>query len=301
MRGRLSAFLREHKGHLGRLGQKEIARSYPDCFRALVASGGAGLVAAGMVLGKLLIYRLPGSTPVAWVAHAFLISLNFVASFLFMQLCRFRLATKMSPMIGAAMGAAAAAARGCETKGRRLRETAFWGLGTQLAGAVGNLVILMPAVFVLHALILSWNGEAFMSPQAAEAALLSLHPWKSGTLLYAVFTGGLLWFCALSAAAVGKRFWPSSKLATGVCFNVGIGVMLGLIPLYGKLLGLPLDVRHFTVTSGTMGMALASLGLRKALDAGLLAACAGALGVGFLNVTVSFALGFATTRMADPA
>ena len=40
---------------LSRMGQSEMARSYPGCLKILLAAGGAGLIAAGTVIFKTFL------------------------------------------------------------------------------------------------------------------------------------------------------------------------------------------------------------------------------------------------------
>ena len=268
--------------HLGKIGHGEIARSRAACMRTFILAGGGGLITAITVLVKILIL----GTHLSTLASGILASLNFAGSFLFMQACRFRLATKLSPLLGATLGA----------KHFLRRDEMMWSFRTQFFSALGNLGIVIPTICMVQFLLMKGNGVPYLDVSHAEEALRSLHPWKSGTILYAAFTGGLLWLSTLWGGGVAGRFWPKSKFATTVCFNVLLGVFLGFIPVYAKVAGLPLDVRHFTLSGGMIGVALVALGMRKALDAGLLAACFGVLFIGFLNFSVSFALAFISAR-----
>ena len=66
--------------------------------------------------------------------------------------------------------------------------------------------------------------------------------------------------------------------------------MLGMTPVLGKFFGLPLDVRHVTLSSGTLALALAEQAAPRLTSPDALAAIAG-IGVIFvLNLGVSFFL-----------
>ena len=68
--------------------------------------------------------------------------------------------------------------------------------------------------------------------------------------------------------------------------GLALGMMLGMTPVLGAFFGLPLDVRHVTLSSGTLAVALASLDFvtpRAALPAVI-----GIAVIFVLNLTVSF-------------
>ena len=66
--------------------------------------------------------------------------------------------------------------------------------------------------------------------------------------------------------------------------------MLGLLPVLAKFAGLPLDVRHVTLSSGSAAAAVATLGSGVLSTAPFWLAVIGILTIGFINLTVSFAL-----------
>jgi site-specific recombinase len=280
--------------HLGKIGHREIARSYSACMKALFSAGGAGLITAGTVVLKLLILHASFTL----LGAGFLVSLNFALSFLFMQAFGFKLATKLAPLLGVTLGRRYQELRQ-GLKRVHLREEIGWSFRTQFFSALGNLVFVVPAIFVFHGIFHSASGAAFMDHDSARAVLQSLHPWKSGTLPYAALTGVLLWFCTMTGGAVAGRLWPSSKTATTALFNIFLGVLLAFVPIYGLKTGLALDVRHFTLSSGLVALAVASLGFRSALEAGLAAAFASVILIGVLNFSVSFALAFLTSWLDE--
>ena len=80
--------------------------------------------------------------------------------------------------------------------------------------------------------------------------------------------------------------------------NVSLGFMLGMTPAIGHFLGLPLDVRHVTISSGGLSLASASLG-RGWFDEGMfLRGIAGVAVMFVLNLSVSFLLSLITAARA---
>ena len=64
--------------------------------------------------------------------------------------------------------------------------------------------------------------------------------------------------------------------------------MLGFTPAIGKVLGIPLDVRHVTLSMGTLALAAARFGTEHWGRLWVYHAIAGILVIFVLNVTVSF-------------
>jgi site-specific recombinase len=66
--------------------------------------------------------------------------------------------------------------------------------------------------------------------------------------------------------------------------------MLGMTPELGRILGLPLDVRHVTLNTGIMSLGAAALGRDWLRQGWFLFACGGIAVTFVLNLTVSFLL-----------
>jgi site-specific recombinase len=66
--------------------------------------------------------------------------------------------------------------------------------------------------------------------------------------------------------------------------------MMGMVPPLGRFFGIPLDVRHVTLTTGTSALAAASLGREWYARGWFLHALAGIAIIFVLNLTVSFTI-----------
>jgi site-specific recombinase len=69
--------------------------------------------------------------------------------------------------------------------------------------------------------------------------------------------------------------------------------MLGFFPIFAQFFGLPLDVRHVTLSTGAVAASVGVLGLESMATDVFWWAVAGVASMGALNVGVSFALAFA--------
>jgi site-specific recombinase len=72
--------------------------------------------------------------------------------------------------------------------------------------------------------------------------------------------------------------------------NISLGLMLGIIPSIAVFFGLPLDVRHVTLSTGQVTAAFAALGGERFWTLATVWLGIGILGIGLLNILVSFSL-----------
>ncbi|GAB1388159.1 MAG: hypothetical protein AMXMBFR78_24420 [Rubrivivax sp.] len=246
--------------------------------------------------------------------------LNYATSFVIIMLAHWTVATKQPAMTAPAMA-------DCLPRGRDNDEAALEGFvdrvaqltRSQTAGILGNVMACGPLVFALQ-----WaSGAVFGQPLVGEATshhvLESLH-LLGPTLLFAAFTGVLLFASSMMAGWAENAFvfnrldsaiawnprivgrlgqaraqrWAAWWRAnvSGVVANASLGFMLGLVPPLAAFVGLPLDVRHVTLSSGQLGAALGHYGL-AALSMPAFWWCLAAIPLtGLLNVSVSFLLAF---------
>jgi site-specific recombinase len=295
----------------GHTGEHYITSSRSEYFKMLASAAGGGALTSVTAALKYVI---------AWghfapFVEGALASCNYALSFLIMQALGFTLATKQPSMTAAALAA---------TLHKSANKTELDELVTmiaritrsQLAAAIGNIGLVIPAVLALDYLYTREVGHAFLDRETASYVLHSLHPLQSGTVFYAAFTGVLLWISSIGAGwvenwAVYRRLpealaqhrmqrvlgvrltgWISRVFArnvSGVGGNVSLGVLLGMIPVLGKFFGLPLDVRHVTLSTGALALSVNAL-REEALSLGVLPALVGIAIIGMLNFGVSFVL-----------
>ena len=230
-----------------------------------------------------------------------------------MQFLGFTLATKQPSMTAAAL--AGAIKSGSEHDG--IVNTIARVTRSQIAAAMGNVGLVIPACIGLDRLWRSSFGHSFLDADHAKHVIESLHPTLSGTIPYAALTGVLLWLSSLAAGwlenwAVYRRLpqaiaenrigrvigyrttrWASrvfSRNIAGIGGNSVLGIMLAMTPNLGKFTGAPLDVRHVTLSTGSLTLAVCSLGDGSASSPEVHAAMIGIGIIGTLNFGVSFAL-----------
>jgi site-specific recombinase len=193
---------------------------------------------------------------------------------------------------------------------------------SQLAAAIGNVGLVIPTTLAFDHLYTERQGHSFLDPETAHYVLHSLHPTQSGTIFYATLTGVLLWSGSVFAGwlenwcvyrripeaiaqhrygrFLGRRTMELigrglHKNISGIGGNTSLGVLLGMTPVLGKFFGLPLDVRHVTLSTGALTLAASALyagGLESAqqLRAEVLPAVLGIGVIGVFNFGASFVL-----------
>ena len=301
-------------------GAHYIARNRREYAEMLRSAAGGGLVTVTTAWLKLGIAALHAAPFVEGV----LASLNYAAGFVAIQLAHFTLATKQPAMTGPAL------ARRLEHVDEPGGVAAFVDeavdlLRSQAAAIFGNLATVVPGVAAVNLLAILASGHPLLGPEKARSVLESLS-LAGPTPLYAALTGLLLyasslvagwadnWFAfrGLEGALAGNRRLahalgasPARRLArwlresvSGFAGNVSLGFLLGMTPALGRFLGLPLDVRHVTLSAGFLAAAASSLGADSLGQGAFLWALAGLLSMAILNVGVSFALALGTAVRA---
>ena len=134
-------------------------------------------------------------------------------------------------------------------------------------------------------------------------------------MFYAIVTGVLLWLGALAGgwcenfagfyrlpeaiaeSPLGQRLGGSrmKAIASALERNVGpwsssiaLGYLPGFTPVVGHFFGLPLDVRHVTLSTGTLALAASHFGMPTLSDLWLHHAVFGISLIFVLNLSVSF-------------
>lgn len=304
----------------GESGEHYIADTRAEYRQMWLAAAGGGLLIVGTAAIKTAISGWPAPDFV----HGLLYGLNYAVSFLLMQRFGLVLATKQPAMMGAALAAIVRERRGAE-RAEEITEYAARISRSQLAAVLANLMAVSAGSVGFVVLWSHLFGRPFLAEAEAAKVYDHLSPVNSGTAFYAALTGVILWlasviggwfdnFCvyhrlplAIAQHPAGERLgrdrmvrWGEALARNGADWatNVSLGFMLGMTPAVGHFLGLPLDVRHVTISSGGLSLASASLG-RGWFDEGMfLRGIAGVAVMFVLNLSVSFLLSLITAARA---
>jgi len=304
----------------GETGEEGIARSNHDLRHILGSAIGGGVFVAFTALVK---YLQPKGLPPFF--EALYGALNYGGSFTLMHFLHLKLATKMPAMTASALSSRLSPSPSPEAD-REFVATATAILRTQIAAVFGNLIGVIPAALLLDALIGLAGGGHFLTADKAEHLVQSVNPWASLTVPFAMFTGVILWiggwlsswidnaFVFYNVAGALKsqgglrvRFGERrvgafadflSRHVGGVAAALVLGFGLAFAPELGRFFGLPLEVRHVTLVTGSLSLAVAALGFAPVEPDAWAAMLAGIAVIGVCNLAVSFALAFGTAIRA---
>ncbi|MGA6828579.1 hypothetical protein ACO9S2_13320 [Nitrospira sp. NS4] len=305
----------------GVTGEHYIAQSRREYRQIWAAAAGGGILTSFTAAIKMAIFTLGLAPFLAGLGYG----LNYAVSFLLMQTCHLILATKQPAMTAATLATILREQAGVA----RLDEIVTFIKRisySQIAAAVSNVLVVSASAYVLDAVWRLLTGGPLLDPHTAEHVYETLSPVNSGTVIFAALTGVILWLStlaggwienwavyhtlpqALAEHAWGSRVFGSERMArwadgvsrniAGWGTNVSLGMMLGMTPALGMFFGIPLDVRHVTLSSGMLALASASLQAEWYRDGWFLYAIAGVAVMFVLNLGVSFFLSLHTALRA---
>jgi site-specific recombinase len=295
LRGRLedlslSALVRENTRLLarkivertGKTGEHYIANTRSEYWGMWRAALGGGLLTVATAAIKIRI-TTAGFPP---FVEGFLAGTDYAISFLVLQALGLALATKQPSMTAATYANIVRTTQGSE---RWEKLTVFISriTRTQLAAALGNLLTVTLGGILFASLWLRWFSAPFLPESSSQYVYRTLNPLASGTGFYAALTGVILWTSALAGGWV-ENFATYNRLAeaiadhplglrfgfdkmrriadifekniSGWSASIVLGYSLGFIPTLGHFFGVPLEVRHVTLSAGTLALAATSLG-----------------------------------------
>lgn len=294
----------------GASGEHYIAANAAEYARMWASAAWGGLLTVGTAALKLTIAR--GNFPA--LPEGLLGGLNYAASFTLLQATHGTLATKQPSMTAATLAGILERSEGPH----RAEEMATFVariVRSQLAAAFGNVTACALGAFAFDRLWLAIHGNHFLGAAKAEAVLSSMHMTGSATAWYAALTGVLLWLSSLVAGSIenwsayrripraiaehrlGERLGRERMQRISAWFaqdvsayagSVVLGFLLGLAPAVGRFTGLPIDVRHVTLSTGQVAFAASCLG--TVLDPRVGWAAGGLALMFVLNLGVSFTL-----------
>jgi site-specific recombinase len=294
---------------VGHTGEHYVTASRREYFKMLASAAGGGFLTAFTVIAKFITKH----GHFAPFIDGLLSAGNYAASFLLMQFLGFTLATKQPSMTAAALAATIR-----EAKGKHQLDDLVVLIArisrSQFAAACGNVLAVIPVAIVIDFLYISVTGHHFLDAKSAAGTIASFHPLKTGTIFFAALTGVLLWMSSLGAGwlenwvtyrklpealrhhRIGAKVLGRERMgkiadfvhnhAAGIGGNTTLGILLGMTPIMGGFFGLPLDVRHITLSTGSLTFAGCAVGGHAIT----LAPAIGIAIIGLCNFGVSFAL-----------
>ncbi|MBK8741162.1 MAG: recombinase [Betaproteobacteria bacterium] len=293
-------------------GEHYIARDRAAFLRMFRSAALGGALTGMTTTLKFAI----GALHLPRLAEGLLASCNYAGSFVLMQFVGATLATKQ-PSATATVLAASMTDLSSPERIDELVEEIVCLVRSQFAAIAGNLLLVIPSVLLIDLLWTTSTGAHQLDAKKAGATIASLSVFGP-TLLYAAFTGVLLWVSSLAAGwadnwfasrQIGENMLTNRRWLivlgvrrlggvvkflhhhiAGLGGNVALGLLLALLPAYADSLGIPFDVRHVTLSTGSITAAAAALGTDVLATGAFWHAVIGIAGIGILNLGVSFGL-----------
>jgi site-specific recombinase len=266
----------------GKTGEHYIANSRSEYWSIWKASLGGGLLTVLTAAIKMRIVDAHFPPFIEGIAAG----TTFAVSFIVLQHLHLALATKQPSVTAATIAGIVRTTQG-QARLEKVAEFTSRITRSQLASAAGNLLAVCLGCILFARLWVMVFSRPYLEVPSATHVYETLNPLASGTMIYAALTGVILWVSALaggwfenfatfnhvSAAIVqhplGRKLGRErmKKLASTVDANLSgwttsivLGCFLGFVPALGRFLGIPLDVRHVTLSTGTLALAAASFG-----------------------------------------
>ena len=326
----LKEFISENTGYLayqiaehgGRTGERYITTTRKEFWKMFWSAAGGGIIISFIGIIKNLLSAMK----LAPFWQGFLYSTNYSLGFILIQDTGSTLATKQPAYTANNVASSFDVQKvGDKPDLRNLAITVARVSRTQLASFAGNLLVVFPLTYILAVLYFEITGNKIVggtSPEQISAAhklLTDQQPFHSLALLYACFTGFFLFASGLIAGYVenyvvyGKigerlRLLSSFKSSFGekrrykiiryiennlgaLTGNIALGFFLGMAGFFGKIFGIPFDIRHITISAANT--AIGFFGMDHGVSAKeIVYTLAGVFSIGFLNFAVSFGLAF---------
>lgn len=311
LRAGLRRLARKVIEHTGQTGEHYLVRDWREYWAMGRAAGGGGVLTAFTALAKFLLAGLgmaPGLGGMSLAA-------NYAGSFIAMQFFHLSLASKQPAATAAALSAVLERSDGMDDEVELIAAITRG----QVMATLGNLLLTVPAALLIDGLWRFASGHSFLSAEKAAKTLEGLHPLQSWTIPFAALTGVMLWVGSLAggwasnwsdyralpeAVARSRRFQRILGVARaaalgrglrthlpGIVACLALGLMLGFMPMAFAFAGLPLDVRHVTLSAASAAFAAGPGIAAGAVPwAALGWAAVGVIVIGVLNFGVSFAL-----------
>ena len=289
-------------------GEHYISANIKEYFTMFLKAAGAGIIIAFMALIKINIFQ----AELSFGIQTLLSSLNYALGFVFIHLLGFIVATKQPAMTASTFAHQIEEEENKRANKKKLIELIFQVSRSQFAAVAGNVTLALlvsfgVAYFFLHA------QTPILTDEESHYYLHKLEPFTA--LIFASIAGVWLFFSGLIAGYFDNRadllelkeryyYQPllkkimsderREKLASylhahhgAIAGNFFFGILLGITPLIGNILGLHLDIAHVAFSSAYLGFASEHLSITT-IEFLYYLGCV--LLIGTFNLLVSFTL-----------
>ncbi len=291
------------------VGEHYVTYNWQESKKMFVSAVGGGAITAFTVFAKYILAKLPFEGLIKGVVE----SLNYSISFMAIYILGFTLATKQPSATAPFM------AQELKKSTDVAKRSMVALLRTQFIAVIGNLSLVFPLCFFVSWGLLSYN-LSFID-QTKSQSIIDSSIWYGPTPLFAIVTALLLVASSLIAGwfenwtlihHLPDRIGQSEKMirffglartekfsnfilhhSNAIAANISLGLLLGIVPQVLLFIGLPIEVRHVTLATGSFALALPVYLSTDTFSAWTLAHSAfGLFVIGIINIGVSFIIAF---------
>lgn len=298
-------------------GQDQIAHKKAQYKELFLAALGGGVIVSITTIIKNYINYLSVAPFINGLFHW----VNYSGTFIWMQMHHFVLATKQPSVTASALASKIQQGEiliSDEGKYFELRDETLHIVRSQIVSVVGNLVTVVLTISLIFLSMEYFFEYRLGAENQIEKTLSYLHPLKSLVVLYGALMGFYLWCSSVVAGwieswwgfaqikrSISESYWLrrylGSKFALktadwmeqnigGLGGNLSLGFFLAFSPLIATFLGLPLDVRHVTLSTGSLVLASWHAPMEFFQTSDFWWCVCAIFIIGFMNISVSFFL-----------
>jgi site-specific recombinase len=313
LRDNINLLARNVTENASHTGEHYVADTRRELGSMFVSSAGAGLIIGFMALFKILMSYLRAAP----LVETFLFSMNYSLGFVLIHLLHFTVATKQPAMTASRIASGLHSKDGRNIDIDSMAELCAKVIRTQNMAVLGNLAICIPTAWLIAMAWPYMTGHHLVTPEKAMHLLQDIDPIHAPTLIYAAIAGVCLFVAGLISGYYDNKAlytrWAQriaqlrglrwllgqerlERLGVylennlgGLMGNFCFGILLGVMPFLGFVLGIPLDIRHVTFSSANFATAIVGLDHNVSWEL-VVTSVAGFLSIGTVNLLVSFGL-----------
>lgn len=295
----------------GEKGDYYIANTTEEKSHLFTAGAWAGVLTSFAALFKSLI----GQQGLPYLVEALMFFSNYLIIFLLMQKWHLALSSKLPAFTAAALSKKLESFKTTRQVYEVVSEIQKI-FRSQMIAAVGNVVWVIAVCLIIDWCWFLSLGHHMLAPSEAISVIHKHDLLKSATVFYAFITGIFLWLSSILGGAVENwlvfinfphmikespllnRLFHKKKLETlskslpgvlgSMSGNIVISAFLAFPNVLGKITGLPLDIRHVTLSTGSITFAFNALNWDLRLWPLMVSMVLSILVMGVLNFGVSF-------------
>lgn len=295
----------------GEKGDYYIANTTEEKSHLFEAGAWAGVLTSFAALFKSLI----GQQGLPTLVEALMFFSNYLIIFLLMQKWHLALSSKLPAFTAAALSKKLESFKTSREVYEVVSEIQKI-FRSQMIAAVGNIVWVIAVCIMIDWIWFYTLGHHIFSSSEAFGVIHKHDLLHSGTVFYAFITGIFLWLSSIMGGAVENwlvfinfpqmiregavlnRLFPKKKLEElakslpgvlgSMSGNIVISAFLAFPNVLGKISGIPLDIRHVTLSTGSLTFAFNALKWDLRLWPVMVSMTLSILVMGVLNFGVSF-------------